>query len=198
MKNKLLLVAFVLTLGLATKTTQAQVFYEGVNHLNVGVGLGGYGSYAYIAGSDYSRTPTIFLSFDHGFMDDLGPGNLGLGAFLGFSSAHANYNYAGLGYEWDYKWSNFVIGARGTYHLLLDVDNVDLYGALSLGLWAQTYKYTNTDPFWNGTLDGSDTYMNLYYAFSVGGKYMFSENFGAFAELGYDVAYLKLGVTLGL
>lgn len=48
MKNKLLLVAFVLTLGLATKTTQAQVFYEGVNHLNVGVGLGGYGSYAYL------------------------------------------------------------------------------------------------------------------------------------------------------
>ncbi len=181
---------------LASKSANSQVFYEGVSHLNVGIGLGGYYSYSYLSGSDYSRTPTIFLSYDKGIMDEVGPGNIGIGGFLGFSSANANYAY--VGYEWDYKWSNFVIGARGTYHLILDAENIDLYGALSLGLWAQTYKYTNSDPFWNGSLDQSDTYMNLYYAFSVGGKYMFSENLGAFAEIGYDIAYLKLGVTLGL
>lgn len=196
MKKLFTIALLAVTLLTAGNTAKAQAFDVGTKHFNIGIGLGGYYSYAYVSGSNYSHLPTIFLSYDQGLIADVGPGIIGIGGFLGYSSAHADYDY--VGYSWSYDWTNFVIGARGTYHYPLDNEKLDVYGGLSLGLWAQTYKYTDTDPYWNGALDVSDTYMNLYYALSVGAKYMFSPKLGAFAELGYDIAYLKLGLTLNL
>lgn len=181
---------------LTSSLVKAQAFDEGTKHLNLGIGFGGYYGYVYVTGADHSSLPTIFISYDQGTSIELGPGIIGIGGFAGYSSASARYDY--VGYSWEYSWSNFVIGARGTYHFMLDNDNLDLYGGLSIGLWAQTYEYKDTDPFYNGSLDSKDTYMNLYDAICFGGKYMFSEKFGVFAELGWDVAYLKAGVTLGL
>ncbi len=188
------LIAIMLLCG--SYSAKAQAFSIDSKHLNLGLGLGGYYNYGYLSGSDVTRIPTIFISYDQGFIEDVGPGIIGIGGFLGYSSATARYAYTG--YEWQYNWTNFVLGARGTYHLALDNDKVDLYAGLGLGVWVQKYEYTDTDPFFNGTLDSKDTFTNLYYAFSVGGKYMFSENLGVFAELGYDIAYLKFGVTIGL
>lgn len=181
----------------AASQANAQAFDEGTKHLNVGIGFGsGYYGYSYLSGSDYSEIPTIFLSYDQGTAIELGPGIIGIGGFLGYSSASASYAY--VGYSWEYKWTNFVIGARGTYHYPLDNEKLDVYGGLSLGLWMQSYEYTNSDPFWGGTLDSDDNYTNLYYAGCVGARYMFTEKLGAFAELGWDIALLKAGVTLGL
>lgn len=192
MKKSLLVVALSFIMIGATTSAKAQAFEEGTKHLSVGVGFGGYYNYAY-SGSDFSQIPTIFLAYDQGTAIELGPGYIGIGGFLGFSSAQSNYPYGT--YAWDYKWTNFVVGARGTYHLPLDNDNLDLYGGLSLGIWSQSYKFESNDPFFPSY---DDTSMFIYYALSVGGKYMLSENLGVFAELGYDIAYLKAGVTLGL
>lgn len=176
----------------AVSTASAQPFTEDTRHFSVGVGFGGYYNYAY-SGSDFSQIPTIFLAYDQGTAIELGPGYVGIGGFLGYSSASSNYPYGS--YSWDYKWTNFVIGARGTYHYPLDNDKIDLYGGVGLGLWSQSYKFSSNDPFFPSY---DDRYMYIYYAFSVGGKFMLSDNFGIFAEAGYDIAYLKAGVTIGL
>lgn len=191
-KHLLIALMGICFLGAAT-TAKAQPFVEGTKHLNVGIGFGGYYGYAY-SGSDFSQIPTIFLAYDQGTAIELGPGVVGIGGFLGYSAASASYAYAGT-YSWDYTWTNFVIGARGTYHYPLANEKLDVYGGLGIGIWSQAYKFSSNDPFFPET---NDTYINLYYAFSVGGKYMLSEKFGVFAELGYDIAYLKAGVTLGL
>lgn len=197
MKKSLLVAALSIVMIGAANRASAQAFDEGTKHLNVGIGLGStYYGYTYLSGSDYSSIPTIFLSYDQGTGIELGTGIIGLGGFVGFSSAKANYAYPG--YEWNYSWTNIVVGARGNYHFPIDNEKFDAYAGVSLGLWMQTYEYTNSDPFWGGTLDSKDTYTNLYYSGCLGGKYMFSESFGAFAELGWDVALLKVGVTLGL
>lgn len=197
MKKSLLVAVLSMVMVFTANRASAQAFGEGTNHLSIGIGLGsGYYGYAYVAGSEYSSIPTIFASFDHGTAIELGPGLIGIGGFAGFSSASANYAY--VGYEYNYKWTNIVFGARGTYHYYIDNDNLDLYAGLSLGLWMQSYEYTNTDPFWGGTLDVKDSYSNLYYAGCIGARYMFTESLGAFAEVGWDVALLKLGVTLGI
>lgn len=188
------LIGLILLTG--ATSANAQAFDVGTKHLNIGLGFGGYYNYGYFSGSDHSQIPTIFLSYDQGIIADVGPGIVGIGGFLGYSSSTASYDY--VGYSWKWSWTNFVIGARGTYHWPVENEKVDLYGALGLGLWMQKYSYTDTDPFWDGSLDVDETYMDLYYAFSVGGKYMFSPNFGVFGELGWDIAYLKVGVTLGL
>ena len=66
-------------------------------------------------------------------------------------------------------------------------------GALNLGLVFQSYKYTSS--FYTETSTKSNF---LYYSFSVGGKYFFTDAIGAFAELGWDIAYLKAGVAISL
>jgi hypothetical protein len=194
MKNKLVLTLVAITMVFASNSAKAQAFAQGTTHVNVGFGLGGYLSYASFG--DFRSTPTLFLAVDHGVMDDLGPGSLGIGGFLAYKAASYDYNV--FGYNETGKWTDFVIGARGTYHYYIDNEQIDLYAGLSLGLVIESYDYTSTyaggidDDFY----DYNDNF--VYYAFSVGGKYMFTENLGAFAELGYDIAWLKLGVTLGL
>lgn len=191
MTRKLYLPALIAVMGLLTARADAQAFEKGTNHICIGLGIGGYFTYA--SYGDYTSTPTFFASFDHGLVDDVGPGTIGIGAFLGYKSSSYTYDY--FGYNWKGKWTDLVFGARGTYHIPLDNDNLDLYGALSLGIYLESYKFTSNDP-----IDPSyDTHAsNAYYAFSVGGKYMFSDNFGVFAELGYDVAWIKAGICLGI
>ena len=193
MKNRLIYSILAVGLLFSTTAVSAQAFSVGTKHLSLGVGFGGYFSYAYFG--DFSSTPTIFIAYDQGIIDELGPGNLGVGGFLAYKSSKYDYSY--VNYSQTGTWTDFVIGARGTYHWPLDNEKIDLYGALSLGLAFQSYKFESDDPFYdNYDYDANSSF--LYYSFSVGGKYMFSEKLGVFAELGYDIAYLKAGVTLGL
>lgn len=196
MKNKLLVIAAAIIMVFAGKTANAQAFYQGVFHLSAGFGLGGYLDYASFG--EFSETPTLFVAGDYGIIDDVGPGNVGIGAFLAYKSAKYDYSYGG-GFNDTGEWTNFVLGVRGTYHYYLDNDNLDLYGALSIGVIMESYDYT-TDFTFPGYTDDYYDYNNstLYSAVSFGAKYMFTEQLGAFAELGWDIAWLKLGVTLGL
>lgn len=195
MKNKLLIATVAIIMVFGGKTVKAQAFYQGTFHLSAGFGLGGYLSYASFG--EFNQTPTLFVAGDYGIIDDLGPGNLGIGGFLAYKSASYDYSY--LGYSDQGKWTDFVVGVRGTYHYFIDNDQLDLYGALSLGVVIESYDYTSNYSY-PGYDPNSFDYNNnfAYYAFSVGAKYMFTESLGAFAELGWDIAFLKLGVTLGL
>jgi len=105
-----------LTLLLAASTAQAQVFSKGTGHLNLGVGVGGYLSYAYFG--DFNSTPTIFISYDHGIVDNLGPGNVGIGGFVGYKSSSYTYSYGAFTDKG--TWTDIVIGARGNYHYILE------------------------------------------------------------------------------
>jgi hypothetical protein len=200
MKNKLLVSVLVGMMMFTANRSSAQAFYEGVNHLNIGLGFGGYLDYAYVGSGDFNRIPTLFASFDHGIVDDVFGGNIGVGGFVGYSSAKYSYDYGT--YHDESQWTYFAIGVRGTYHYYLDNDNLDIYGGVGIGVLSQSYDYNSNYTYPGIGYDPNAFYdynnMTLYSSACVGAKFMFSESVGAFAELGWDIAWLKAGVTIGL
>lgn len=165
-------------------------FHKGSNTLGLGLGAGvGYNYYG-----DITSLPAFFVSFDHGIIDNAGPGNIGIGGIVAMK--YASYKYTSGGYK--AVWRNYIVGARGTWHLTLLADKnnkFDPYGGVTLGL-----RFTSHD----------DTYYNLNptfyppYAYKsvypiagafVGAKYNFAKAVGVFAELGYDISFFRAGLN---
>ncbi|MBK6966075.1 MAG: hypothetical protein IPH20_19675 [Bacteroidales bacterium] len=71
-------------------------------------------------------------------------GSIGVGAYLGYTSAKWQYNY--FGSDWGYKYSSLIIGARGTFHYPL-VEKLDTYTGIMLGVNIVTDKsFGDIDP----------------------------------------------------
>lgn len=164
-------------------------FNKGTKSFGLAIGFGRqydyYGDYYY---SDYVPSPTFCLTYDQGIIDHVGPGNIGVGGVLAIKNTHYKYSDGSKAI-----WSNFIIGVRGTYHLtILRNKNAkfDPYGGVMLGVRIFKYKDTYYD----------DTYGSAYAVAGlfVGAKYNFSQHFGAFAELGYDVSLVRAGICLNL
>jgi len=139
------------------------------NFLDPGVGLGTY----------YKGLP-FGASFEHGFTDVISAG-----IFVNYSS----YNDNGL---YDYSLHLWYVGVRGSYHLgkILNVSNpkFDPYAGVSLGYYSASYNYAG-NPFPGAY--GSMVFVGAH----VGARYMFSDNIGGFAEAGYGVSALQVGVS---
>ncbi len=89
-------------------------------------------------------------------------------------------------------WTYTVIGVRGAYHFneLLDLsDELDVYGGL-------TILNTSVKADGIGRLGGVGS--GLDFGIYIGGRYYFTDNIAAYAELGNGVAYFQVGVTLKL
>lgn len=197
MMKKLLITSCILALSVCSAMAQKKSdnassapFHKGSNTLGLGVGFGM--SYSYYG--SVKQSPALALIFDHGIKDGLGPGNLGIGGIIGYKSAKYEYSFG----DYTAKWTNIIVAVRATYHLTLLADKMpkfDPYGGVMAGVrilnWSDTYYDAN--PLLN-----TYNYGSAYAATGlfVGAKYNFSSNFGAFAELGYDVAFLKLGLHL--
>lgn len=159
-------------------------FVKGSKSLGISAGFGV--SYDYISG--YSGLPAIALTYDQGFFENVGPGTIGIGAMVAIKNAH--YNYSAGGYK--ATWNNYFIGVRGTYHLTLLADKnnkFDPYAGITLG--ARIYQYKNN----YGTSYTDNSVYPTAGAF-VGAKYNFAASFGAFAELGYDISFARVGVCV--
>ncbi|WP_347159328.1 hypothetical protein [Pontibacter chitinilyticus] len=158
--------AFTLALPSQAQTTAKP------KYLNAGIGIG-----AYTAGG-----LPVGASLEVGLKN-----NISVGGFADY----ARYGYKAYGYSWHY---NFLyIGARGSYHLteLLDSNSKwDPYAGLSLGMRTAWYSDNQSDTDYESPYAGG-----VFLGIHAGSRYMFSEKMGAFAELGYGVSALKLGVT---
>lgn len=185
-KRMTLAAAFVV--GLSTPKVQAQL-KGGENLLNVGLGFGSAYSYA----SGYKGFPAVSVSFERVIPKQLGPGLLAVGGIITRRSiAHKFKGYDGEGVDYDYKnrYTNTVVGVRGTYHWeQLNTEKYDVYGGVQTGLRFENYKSKWEDE----TI--KDKYTHFYGSVIVGGRYYFTSNLSAFAELGYDVTWTKIGIS---
>ena len=188
---KKILKVFTLSLAMALiapAVMQAQLFDEGDIVVSFGLGLG---STYYPLGTGYKTTiPPLFVAGDYCLREDLGPGNLGVGGYMAFSG----YKYDYPIYDWNIKYSTFIIGARGTYHFTDLVDKLDLYGGLLLGVEIVSHKDNIPD---NDVFDDYNS-GGLAYSLFAGARYYLSDNFAVMGELGYGIAVLSLGVSLKL
>lgn len=175
--KKLFLLFLVSLFSLSQLVAQQSTFEKGTKVLNLGIGLGS----TYYSSYYTSQMPAISASFEVGVADGiLEKGSIGVGGYLGYSSAKwTNY----------YKTSNIILGARGSFHYPL-VDKLDTYTGLLLGYNIYSYKYYDT---YFGAAASSG---GLTFAWFAGARYYFTDKFAGMAEIGYGISYLTLGVSL--
>lgn len=185
-KMILLSLLLIIMLPFFSLNAQTSTFKQGDLVFSAGLGLGAnYGSYW---GSYYKTSvPPIFISGDYCLREDLGPGNLGVGGLLAYSA----YKYE-PSTDWGYKYSTLYIGVRGTYHFTELVPKMDLYGGITLG-----GKIVNDKGYgdYNGYAYSANASSALVEIFA-GARYYFADNIGVMSELGYGVAWLKLGIAI--
>jgi hypothetical protein len=182
MKMKSLSFALVCVFLLAQNNLSAQssnstgfTDVKGMNLLNAGIGLGSYGLYG-------TGGLPLTASFEHGFTKNI-TGGIGLG-------------YIQRKYVYDWKYTYLVFGARASYHFneLLKLDNpkLDVYGGAGLLYRHWKLKYTSESAAYGYKSSGGSVTVDLH----AGARYMFNDLIGAYAEVGYGISPLQLGIAL--
>ncbi len=196
MKNNYLFALLMIAFTAGTSGLKAQAFTNKTGFLNLGLGYTGYFTYDIPDGADVTATPAIYLSYDHGIVTFDKAGTIGIGAFFAMKNTSYNFGYTPSGtatsYTWDGKIKDIVYGLRPSYHVGIANEKIDLYGALSLGMYGQSISITSDDPDRPGSDESTSEF---YYGFSAGFRYMLTKQFGLFAEAGYDMSYAKAGLT---
>ncbi len=164
-------------------SAQEPTFNKGDKVLNLGLGLGS----TFYSGTYYkSQVPPLSASLEFGVVDEvIEKGVIGVGPYLGYSAY--KYEYSG----WGWKYSNLILGGRGSFHYPF-VDKLDTYAGLLIGFNIATSKEFGihsgeTDRYGHG---------GLVWAGYIGGRYYFTDALAGMLELGYGIAYLNLGVAL--
>lgn len=202
MKKKLL--AVVTAICFLNAATVAQSFQKNQLDINFGVGIGN----SFIQPGAKRTIPAISTSVEYGITDAIS-----VGAYLGY--AGATYEYRGTSwcpprngngnafgnyfdYTDTYKWRFSIVGARGAYHFakFIPNDKLDVYAGLLIGANFAKYTYTTNDPCDSRTSSMANNYGGFTWAGFAGARYRFVDNFGVFAELGYGISYLTLGVNI--
>ena len=109
------------------------------------------------------------------------------------SIGYNSYKYRTSTSDYGWNYSNIVLAVGGSFHYPL-LDKLDTYGVLALG-----YNISNNKAI--GDIPGGSYYNNysgVKFGIYVGGRYYFNENFAAFAQVGYGIAYLTFGVSYRL
>jgi hypothetical protein len=147
---------------------------------------GGVGPGTHYFGNGAGFGPALKGSFETG-MWDLGPGVITLGgeATFSFFSQH-------FGNGWNESWINFIFGARGAWHYGWDVEGLDTYGGIPLGVGFCAHNWDDHP--------GSSGFTPVYpYAgIFFGASYFFTKSLGINGEVGYNSTYANIGVVFKL
>ena len=149
--------------------------------VNAGMGMG-----AHYFGNGVGLGPAIKGSVETG-MWDLGPGCITLGGEFATSFFSTHY-----GSDWKETWVNFFFAARSAYHYGWNVEGLDTYGGVPLGIGFCAHSYGNHP----GSYGSTPVYP--YLGFFIGASYFLTHTFGVNAELGYSSTYANAGVIFKL
>jgi len=124
----------------------------------------------------------LSVSYDHPFSD-----KITIGGYAGYLTSNFD---AGFGF--DFKYSYIIFGARGTYDLdLIDSPKIDTYAGVMLG-----YNLVSASGDCGNFCSSSAS--SIGYAGIFGGRYELSNSLKLFAEIGYGISYLTVGVSFAL
>ncbi|GGE98817.1 hypothetical protein GCM10011383_07050 [Hymenobacter cavernae] len=164
-------------------------FHSGNTAVNVGLGLLG-ANHGYDVFGSVSQSPALSVSYERGITDSFGPGTLSVGGLLGYK--HYYYDFPKTDYR--ASWTDVLLMARGSYHYnLTDNPQIDTYAGLTLGVRLNTYSNSNANSVARDVYN--DQGLHLATGIFLGGRYFVTNNLGVFAEAGYDMTYLKFGLT---
>jgi hypothetical protein len=176
-------------IGVATAAQAQNTFAKGDKVANIGVGIG-----SYLGGAGYTTSvPPISASFEMGIVDKLfnDKSSLGVGGYFAYSANKYETSYAS--YTYGYKYSYIILGARGFLHYQL-VNRLDTYAGIMLGYNIATSKYDG-DAIAGYKTPTAQSAGGFAYSAFAGARFYFTDSFAAFAEVGYGIAILELGVS---
>ncbi len=116
----------------------------------------------------------LSASYDYGLIDTWGPGIFTIGGFVGFD----NYSYNS-----DIRATQFLFAPRATYRYAID-ETFEIYGSIMLGGRFVSYSQIKANT------------SNAYLAVTAGCRYAFTHNLSGFAEVGYNISFLNLGLSV--
>ncbi len=159
----------------------AQKMDTGVQFAQAGLGFGGWASYT-------NQTPIISLSYMHGIDNDFLNGRLAVGGTVGYKSA----TYGWSSYDWRYTYT--YVAGRATWHPnFIKSERFDAYAGVSLGMLM--VKFDSTDDFYD---DVDTSGSSMVFSGLIGARYAFSDKIGAYMELGSNLGYATVGVSVQL
>lgn len=181
-KFLLLLLPFCVT-GLTAKTA----YNKADKVAQVGIGVGGLGGFY-----GTSSLPVISVGLDFGMHEFIS-----IGGVAGYSSSKIEYPVLLQNQQYRYKYTYFTLGARGSYHFLqIPNEKFDVYAGAGLGYNIVSASYDGPATLQGFAVASSGSY--LFFGVHAGGRYYFSPNFAAYAELGYGLGILNVGIALRL
>ena len=173
------LLSLIIAVAAFSVNAQSNVsFDKGTSYVHAGIGFGG----GFYSGS--VTLPPLSVSYEKAVTE-----KISVGGIVGYSSSQYTYGFGGSSYKW--KYSYLLIGARGNYHFATS-EKFDPYAGLTLGYNIVSVKSP-------GQVQGySAKGSALLFGGQIGANYYFSTNTGAFAELGYGIGLLTVGLTFRL
>lgn len=191
MTKKTIMTLVIVFASGALMSMQAQnLFSKGEKIANLGIGVG-----SYYGGDGYSSSiPPLSASYEQCILDGLldGKASIGVGGYMAYTANKWETTYANSTYG--YKYSYVILGARGVFHYQF-IDKLDTYTGLMLGYNAVSSKYFGSS---GSHATEASTGSGIGYSAFVGARYHFSDKFGAFAEIGYGISALELGISIRL
>jgi hypothetical protein len=182
------LIAIILFTGLMTGLSIPT--FSGNNPVDPagkGSGIIGFGfgpGIPYYGGSGFG--PAILVHYDHSIWK-VGPGAISLGGQFGTS--FFSHKFTHEGYDYKYHWTNVGIVFRAAYHYGWKVSGLDTYAGFGAGTWFSMY---NDDGYNSGKKSVQVGFLPTAF---IGGSYFFNDLIGLNAEMGYNFAYISIGLN---
>ena len=186
------LFSLIILFGLLTPFfSHSQSFTKADKVVSLGIGVGSsLGSFDYS-----SQIPGISLIYEQGVAAAGDVGVISLGGYLGYKSF--GYETRGGNITAKSKWNYTIIGARGAFHFSkIPNEKLDVYAGLMASYNLLNYSYEDNSGFNTGS--GGNFGNSAGLTIFGGGRYYFSDQFAGFAELGYGIAILNLGLSVKL
>ncbi len=189
--NTLKVLTMLIVLFYTTIETLAQPLQFEQQSIGIGIGIPAINDYNYT-----SRNPSITAHYEYGISDKIGIGYISFGGLISFAGAEYKANIQSFSVTYDYN--HTLIGPRGVYHFDMveltnnnNWSNIDVYGGAFLGLKFEKIKYENPINDRSEKNNNTELATDLF----AGIRYGFTDNIGAFAELGFGVNYFNIGVS---
>jgi len=189
-------IVIVLMCLIVSPTIFSQAFEKGSNFITLGFGLDPYEKGFKINDGSGRRNTSlgpIILAYEHGITDLLGIGRIGVGGAIAQSFYTSKSYYTNQNYEKKKNSSRTSIAFRAAYHFDFGVDKMDVYA----GIGGALHVYSETEKYDEPGLLYKTKSVRVGGGPSVFGgiRYLFTPNFGVYAEAGYDISVLNGGLV---
>ncbi len=191
-------ITLVATLVLSANNSSAQAFEEGTSSASIGYGFVNFGNtvlnaYESEAGFTASTLGPLFAKYEYAVSDKFG---IGLNvSFLSGKAEWTSEDFNGTStdiYNNSVKRTGYNIMMRFNWHFG-DHDIIDPYFGLAAGYRSNNWEFTSTDPDFVSTETGNLIPFGIEATF--GTRFLFTDNLGAYVELGLARAFFQVGLT---